>query len=193
MLLSDDHLLLHMRIGELEVSPFDPADLQPASIDVHLAPELRRYDTHPGLLPHPLDPLDLKRTYTLPETAPYIIQPGEFLLGSTAEKIRLSAGLAARVEGKSSLGRLGLAVHITAGFIDPGFEGTVTLELHNVSPRAILLTPGMPIGQLCVVKLSSPALRPYGSPGLRSRYQGQTGTIPSHGVDQAKQDSERPE
>jgi dCTP deaminase len=109
----------------------------------------------------------------------YILHPGKFVLGSTIEKVRLGHQLAGRLEGKSSLGRLGLLVHSTAGFIDPGFSGRVTLELSNVATLPIRLRPGMKIGQLGVLRLSSPVLRPYGSAELGSRYQGQLGPTES--------------
>lgn len=210
MLLSDVDLRRALDRGHLKISPLDPADIQPASIDLHLAADIQVCTTFPGMKPwHKIiDPLNLPERYTAPTTAPYVLHQGQFVLGSTVEHVSLYAGyeppgemsspdtgpaLAARFEGKSSLGRIGLLTHITAGFIDPGFEGTITLELRNVAPFAILLTPGMPIGQLCVSQVSSPVARPYGSTELRSRYQGQRGTTPSHGVDQGRRTNETPE
>lgn len=210
MLLSDVDLCHAIARGHLKVSPLDPADIQPASIDLHLAADIQVCQTFPGMKPWHMviDPLNLPESYTAPTTTPYVLHPGQFILGSTVEHVSLYAGyqppgdtsspdtgpaLAARFEGKSSLGRLGLLTHITAGFIDPGFEGTITLELRNVAPFAILLTPGMPIGQLCVSQVSSPVARGYGHPELRSRYQSQQGTTPSHGVDQGKHTAEIPE
>lgn len=203
MLLSDVDLQRALDRGHLKVQPLNLDDIQPASIDLHLAEGLQVCTQGLGAPPpHALiDPLNLPDQYTYPTTGPYVLQPGEFVLGSTVEYVSLYAGyewpgmlcddngpaLAARFEGKSSLGRLGLLTHVTAGFIDPGFKGTITLELRNVAPFAILLTPGMPIGQLCVSLVSSPVERPYGSPQLHSRYQGQRGTTPSQGVDQPKQ------
>jgi dCTP deaminase len=110
---------------------------------------------------------------------PFVLHPGEFVLGSTFEQITLPDDLAGRLEGKSSLGRLGLLTHSTAGFIDPGFSGHITLELSNVANLPIILWPGMKIGQLCLFRLSSPAEHPYGSAGVGSRYQGQRGPTPS--------------
>jgi dCTP deaminase len=110
---------------------------------------------------------------------PFVLHPGEFVLGSTFEQITLPDDLAGRLEGKSSLGRLGLLTHSTAGFIDPGFNGHITLELSNVANLPIILWPGMKIGQLCLFRLSSPAEHPYGSAGVGSRYQGQRGPTPS--------------
>jgi dCTP deaminase len=205
MLLSDVDLCRALNRGHLKVTPLDPADIQPASIDLHLADGLETFTSPLSRSRSPyslIDPLNLPGKHTYPIAGPFALQPGELVLGSTVEHVSLYAGyeapgdmlshdtgpaLAARFEGKSSLGRLGLLTHITAGFIDPGFSGTITLELRNVAPFAILLTPGMPIGQLCVSRVSSPVERPYGSPALRSRYQGQQGTTPSHGVDQGKQ------
>lgn len=205
MLLSDVDLRRALDRGHLKVTPLDPDDIQPASIDLHLANGLEMFTPFKAGSRPPyglIDPLNLPARHTYPIAGPFALQPGEFVLGSTVEHVSLYAGyeyprdvicadngpaLAARFEGKSSLGRLGLLTHITAGFIDPGFSGTITLELRNVAPFAILLTPGMPIGQLCVSLVSTPVERPYGSSALRSRYQGQQGTTPSHGVDQAKQ------
>lgn len=203
MLLSDVDLRRALDRGHLKVTPLDPDDIQPASIDLHLANGLEMFTSFKAGSRPPyglIDPLNLPARYTYPIAGPFALQPGEFVLGSTVEHVSLYAGcqidmlsdsngpaLAARFEGKSSLGRLGLLTHITAGFIDPGFSGTITLELRNVAPFAILLTPGMPIGQLCVSRVSSPVERPYGSSALRSRYQHQQGTTPSHGVDQPKQ------
>lgn len=194
MLLSDVDLWEALSTpGDLEVSPMSKDRMQPASIEMHLGFGLESFmlPANSGYRDLPihdvLDPLNLPEDYTTTASLPYTLQPGEFVLGSTLERVALGDSLAARVEGKSSLGRVGLAVHITAGFIDPGFRGTITLELHNVSPCALLLTPGMPIGQLCVFRTSSPAERPYGHPELRSRYQYQYGTAPSRGVDQPKQ------
>ena len=178
MILSDEELLHELRTGELVLTPFHEEDLQPASIDMHLADGLQ--------IPDPaetaLDPLHLPAHYTRQVHGRYYLRPGEFVLGSTVEQVTLSSRLAARFEGKSSLGRLGLAVHITAGFIDPGFSGNITLELHNVAPYNIILTPGMPIGQLCVVAVRGKVLRPYGAEELGSRYQGQMGATASRGV-----------
>jgi len=195
MLLSDVDLWEALSCGDLEVSPMSKDRMQPASIEMHLGNglEIFTYPEDGGWAHQPLndvlDPLNLPARYTASVSLPYELPRNGFALASTLERVALGDNLAARVEGKSSLGRLGLGNHVTAGFIDPGFRGTVTLELHNVSPSAILLTAGMPIGQLCVFRLSSPAERPYGHPELRSRYQGQQGTTPSHGVDQPKQNN----
>jgi dCTP deaminase len=181
VLLSDQDLSDALKSGELTVQPPGRGDIhddiQPSSIDVHLLDELVTFDAGriAAIDPRHEPPEYYTRRVQIDEFA---LHPGVFVLGATAEVVRLGDGLAARLEGKSSLGRLGLSVHATAGFIDPGFEGRVTLELSNLGPLPIVLHAGMPIGQLCVFRLSSPAVRPYGSPGLGSRYQGQLGPTP---------------
>lgn len=177
MLLSDQDLLRHIHRGRLVVDPWDVTMVQPASIDLRLSHEFRIFPP-----PYPfafLDPLAIPDDWgqiVEPELgSPFMLRPGDFVLGSTLERVKLPADLAARLEGKSTLGRLGLNVHATAGFIDPGFDGQITLEMSNVSNIPIALWPSMKIGQLCVVALLSQAARPYGSPGLGSRYQGQQG------------------
>lgn len=182
-LLSDNDLLHAMASGELKVAPFHDEALQPASIDVRLGDELRVFENHRHSTIDPLAPADdLTRVVQMTSRSPFVLHPGEFVLAHTCQRIELGPDLAARVEGRSSLGRLGLLIHSTAGFIDPGFRGQVTLELSNASTLPILLRPGMGIGQLCVFRLSSPAARPYGSPDLGSRYQGQAGPTASRGV-----------
>jgi len=154
--------------------------VQPSSIDVRLDRYFRVFENH--RYPH-IDPAEQQDELTrMVETTagePFILHPGEFVLGSTYETITLADDIASRLEGKSSLGRLGLLTHSTAGFIDPGFSGHVTLELSNVATLPIKLWPGMKIGQVCVIKLSSPAEHPYGSAIYGSRYQGQRGPTPS--------------
>ncbi len=180
MLLSDRDLRTEIEGGRLSVDPYDPAMVQPSSIDVRLDRYFRVFENH--RYPH-IDPAeeqpDLTRLVEPPEDEPFILHPGEFVLGSTFEVVTLPDQLAARLEGKSSLGRLGLLTHSTAGFIDPGFNGHVTLELSNVATLPIKLWPGMKIGQLAVFRLSSPAEFPYGSRQYGSRYQGQRGPTPS--------------
>jgi dCTP deaminase len=154
--------------------------VQPSSIDVRLDRLFRVFENHK--YPH-IDPAvdqpDLTRVVQPAGDEPFILHPGEFVLGSTYEVITLPDDVAARVEGKSSLGRLGLLTHATAGFIDPGFSGHVTLELSNMATLPIKLWPGMKIGQLCFFRLSSPASHPYGSEKYGSHYQGQRGPTPS--------------
>ncbi|MER2093152.1 MAG: dCTP deaminase [Saccharopolyspora rectivirgula] len=180
MLLSDRDLRKELDAGRLKVDPYGPQMLQPSSIDVRLDRFFRVFDntkyTH-------IDPsLQQDELTSLVETRddePFVLHPGEFVLGSTFESVRLPDDLAGRLEGKSSLGRLGLLTHSTAGFIDPGFTGHITLELSNVANLPITLWPGMKIGQLCLFRLSSPAEHPYGSREVGSRYQGQRGPTPS--------------
>ncbi|MDF2710699.1 MAG: dCTP deaminase [Nonomuraea muscovyensis] len=180
MLLSDRDILAEIDSGRLALDPFDREMLQPSSIDVRLDRYFRVFENH--RYPH-IDPAveqpDLTRMVEPEGDEPFILHPGEFVLASTYEVITLPADLASRLEGKSSLGRLGLLTHSTAGFIDPGFSGHVTLELSNVATLPIKLWPGMKIGQLCVFRLSSPAEHPYGSARYGSRYQGQRGPTPS--------------
>ncbi len=162
------------------IDPFDPEAVQPSSVDVRLDGLFRVFDntkyTH-------IDPaLRQDELTSLVEPAagePFVLHPGEFVLGSTLEVCSLPDDLAGRLEGKSSLGRLGLLTHSTAGFIDPGFSGHITLELSNVANLPITLWPGMKIGQLCLFRLSSAAENPYGSSVVGSKYQGQRGPTPS--------------
>ena len=180
MLLSDRHILSEIDAGRVVMEPWEHAMLQPSSIDVRLDRYFRVFENH--CYPH-IDPAadqsDLTRMVEPEGEEPFILHPGEFVLGSTYEVISLPDDVAARVEGKSSLGRLGLLTHATAGFVDPGFSGHVTLELSNVATLPIKLWPGMKIGQLCFFRLSSPSEHPYGSEKYGSRYQGQRGPTPS--------------
>lgn len=154
--------------------------VQPSSVDVRIDRYFRLFDNHkyPVIDPSEDQP-DLTRMIEVDPTEGFILHPGEFVLGSTFEQITLPDDVAARLEGKSSLGRLGLLTHSTAGFIDPGFSGHVTLELSNVATLPIRLWPGMKIGQLCFFRLSSAAEKPYGSSEYGSRYLGQRGPTAS--------------
>ena len=182
MLLSDRDLRAEVKAGRLVIDPYDDSLVQPSSVDVRLDRYFRVFENH--RYPH-IDPAEEQDELTrlvevdVDVDEPFILHPGEFVLGSTYEVIGLADDLAARLEGKSSLGRLGLLTHSTAGFIDPGFNGHVTLELSNVATLPIKLWPGMKIGQVCVFRLSSPAEHPYGSSVYGSRYQGQRGPTPS--------------
>ena len=180
MLLSDRDLRKALADGRLGLDPFDEAMVQPSSIDVRLDRYFRVFANH--RYTH-IDPAaqqdDLTELVEPKGDEPFILHPGEFVLGSTLEVITLGDDLASRLEGKSSLGRLGLLTHSTAGFIDPGFSGHVTLELSNVANLPIKLYPGMKIGQICVLQLSSPSEHPYGSSVYGSRYQDQRGPTPS--------------
>lgn len=161
----------------------DPLDLrmvQPSSVDVRLDRFFRLFDNHKYQHIDPaVDQPDLTRLVEVDAMESFVLHPGEFVLGATYEAVTLPDDIAARLEGKSSLGRLGLLTHSTAGFIDPGFSGHVTLELSNVATLPITLWPGMKIGQLCFFRLSSPAEHPYGSDKYGSRYQGQRGPTAS--------------
>ncbi|MBB4969436.1 dCTP deaminase [Saccharothrix violaceirubra] len=180
MLLSDRDLRKEVDGGRLVLEPFDDVMVQPSSIDVRLDRFFRVFNntryTH-------IDPSvrqdDLTSLVEAADDEPFVLHPGEFVLGSTFELVTLPNDLAGRLEGKSSLGRLGLLTHSTAGFIDPGFSGHITLELSNVANLPITLWPGMKIGQLCIFRLSSEAEFPYGSASTGSRYQGQRGPTPS--------------
>ena len=180
MLLSDRDIRTEIESGRVKLDPYEPELIQPSSIDVRLDRYFRVFENH--RYPH-IDPAveqpDLTRLVEAEGEDPFVLHPGEFVLGSTLEVVSLPDDLAARVEGKSSLGRLGLLTHATAGFVDPGFSGHVTLELANVATLPIKLYPGMKIGQLCFFRLSSPAEHPYGSAKYGSRYQGQRGPTPS--------------
>jgi dCTP deaminase len=180
VLLSDRDLRAEIESGRVCLEPYDPSMIQPSSVDVRLDRYFRVFENH--RYPH-IDPAadqsDLTRMVEPVGEEPFILHPGEFVLGSTLEVVTLPDDLAARVEGKSSLGRLGLLTHATAGFVDPGFSGHVTLELANVATLPIKLYPGMKIGQLCFFRLTSPAEHPYGSEKYGSRYQGQRGPTPS--------------
>ncbi len=180
MLLSDRDLKAALASGRLGLDPYDEAMVQPSSVDVRLDRYFRVFANH--RYTH-IDPAvaqdDLTELLKPDGEEPFVLHPGEFVLGSTLEVISLADDLAARLEGKSSLGRLGLLTHSTAGFIDPGFSGHVTLELSNVANLPIKLYPGMKIGQICVLPLSSPSEHPYGSSVYGSRYQGQRGPTPS--------------
>lgn len=180
VLLSDRDIRAEFQAGRLGLDPFDDSLIQPSSVDVRLDNLFRVFNntryTH-------IDPAqrqdDLTSLVEPKEGEPFVLHPGEFVLGATLERCTLPDDLAGRLEGKSSLGRLGLLTHSTAGFIDPGFSGHITLELSNVANLPITLWPGMKIGQLCLLRLTSPAQHPYGSSQVGSKYQGQRGPTPS--------------
>ena len=180
MLLSDRDIRAGIDAGSINLEPWDAAMVQPASVDVRLDRYFRLFDNHryPSIDPREEQP-ELTRLVEVDPDAPFILHPGEFVLASTFEQVTLGDSIAARLEGKSSLGRLGLITHSTAGFIDPGFQGHVTLELANVATLPIKLWPGMKIGQLCFFQLTSAAERPYGSKEYQSRYHGQRGPTAS--------------
>ena len=180
MLLSDRDIRSCVDSGRVRLEPWDPQMIQPSSIDVHLDRFFRLFNNHKYSVIDPAaDQPELTRLVDVSAEGSLILHPGEFVLGSTYEKVTLADDVAARLEGKSSLGRLGLLTHSTAGFIDPGFSGHVTLELSNTATLPIVLYPGMKVGQLCFFQLSSAAEKPYGSGASGSRYQGQRGPTAS--------------
>ena len=180
MLLSDRDILSYVDSGRVRLEPWDRQMIQPSSVDVHLDRFFRLFNNHRYPVIDPAaDQSELTRLVDVPAQGSFVLRPGEFVLGSTYEMVTLADDVAARLEGKSSLGRLGLLTHSTAGFIDPGFSGHVTLELSNTATLPIILYPGMKVGQLCFFQLSSAADKPYGSGASGSRYQGQRGPTAS--------------
>jgi dCTP deaminase len=180
VVLSDRTIKRLLDEGRIEIDPYDPALLQPSSVDVRVDRFFRVF--HNARYPYidvkqPQE--DLTELVEVDEETAFILHPGEFVLGSTLERVRLPDDLVARLEGKSSLGRLGLLIHSTAGYIDPGWDGQVTLELSNVANLPITIYYGMKIGQISFVQLSEPADSPYGAAGVGSKYQGQRGPVPS--------------
>ena len=182
MVLSDRDIQAAVNAGHLIIEPFAEDALQPASVDIRLGAEFRVFRNHRDSYIDVREPVaNLTELETVEPDQAFVLHPSEFVLGTTLERVQLPDDLVARVEGKSSLGRLGLLVHATAGYVDPGWDGHLTMELSNVANLPIRLYSGMKIGQLSFLRLTSPAERPYGSPGLRSKYQGQTGPTASLG------------
>lgn len=180
VLLSDREIRAELGSGRVVLDPLDVEMVQPSSVDVRIDRYFRLFDNHKYPVIDPsLEQPELTRLVEVGPGEPFILHPGEFVLASSYEAVTLPDDIAARLEGKSSLGRLGLLTHSTAGFIDPGFSGHVTLELSNMATLPIQLWPGMKIGQLCFFRLSSPAEFPYGSPKYGSRYLGQRGPTAS--------------
>jgi dCTP deaminase len=173
--LSDRDIATALTAGHVKIEPYDPADLQPSSIDLHLDRSFRvfRNNRYPFIDVRAPQP-DLTEMLNVADDEPFVLHPGEFVLGQTIEWVELPDDLVARLEGKSSLGRLGLLIHSTAGYVDPGWKGKLTLELSNVANLPIALYFGMKIGQISFFEMSSPVDRPYGSAGLGSKYQGQS-------------------
>jgi dCTP deaminase len=180
VLLSDRDIRTELDSGRVVLEPYDPAMVQPSSVDVRIDRLFRLFDNHKYSVIDPSqEQPDLTRLVEVDQGEAFVLHPSEFVLASTYEVVTLPDDVAARLEGKSSLGRLGLITHSTAGFIDPGFSGHVTLELANVATLPIKLWPGMKIGQLCFFRLSSAAEHPYGSERYGSRYLGQRGPTAS--------------
>lgn len=180
VLLSDRDIRTELDSGRVQLDPYDPQMIQPSSVDVRIDRRFRLFDNHKYAHIDPSeDQPELTRLVEVDPNEPFILHPGEFVLGATYEQVTLPNDIAARLEGKSSLGRLGLLTHSTAGFIDPGFSGHITLELSNMATLPIKLWPGSKIGQLCFFRLSSEAETPYGSGDNKNRYQGQRGPTAS--------------
>ena len=180
MILSDRSLREELAAGRIVIEPLDEKCIQPSSIDVKVSNLFRVFRNHTaGIIDVKQDLEDLTEMVSIPEDGVFMLHPGEFVLGSTLERIALPDDLVARIEGKSSLGRLGLLIHSTAGFIDAGFDGHITLELSNVASLPITIYPGMKIGQVSFVRMTTPADNPYGKGARGSKYQGQRGPTPS--------------
>ena len=175
VVLSDRTIRDELASGRLVIDPWDESLLQPASVDVRVAAEFRVFHNNRRAYIDVKDPNDdLTEVVRIPEGQAFVLHPGEFVLGSTQERVVLPDDLVARLEGKSSLGRLGLLIHSTAGYVDPGFSGTITLELSNVARLPITIYPGMPIGQISFFRMTTPVASPY-----RGKYQGQSGPTAS--------------
>lgn len=180
MILSDIDIRKAVAAGHIGIDPFNESDVQPSSVDLHVDRYFRTFHNHRyAFIDVHEEMKDLTELVEVAADEAFILHPGEFVLGSTSEYVRLPNDLVARLEGKSSLGRLGLLIHSTAGYVDPGFEGHLTLELSNVANLPITIYPGMKIGQISFFQLTSEAENPYGSKGIGSKYQGQRGPTPS--------------
>ena len=180
MILSDRSILEAIKSASIRIDPFDEKCVQPSSIDVHLDRYFRVFKNHTtGVIDLKKNQSKLTELVAVDNDMPFVLHPGEFVLASTHERIALSADIAARIEGKSSLGRLGLLIHSTAGFVDPGWDGWLTLELSNVANLPIKLYPFIKIGQISFIQMTTPADNPYGSKDLGSKYKSQRGPTPS--------------
>ena len=175
MVLSDRSIKQALSEGRIVIYPHDPEDIQPASVDLHLDRQILVFSNHQQPYIDVRQSLEnLSELVQIGDGEPFILHPGDFVLGSTVEHIELPDDLVARLEGKSSLGRIGLVIHSTAGFVDPGWKGNLTLELSNLARLPITLYHGMKIGQISFLELTTPADRLYGSESLGSKYQGQS-------------------
>jgi dCTP deaminase len=180
MVLSDRSIQEEIKKGRIVISPLDSSDIQPASVDLHLDRNVLVFtNSRQPYIDVKESQEDLTELVEIKDGSPFILHPGEFVLGSTVEHIELPEDLVARLEGKSSLGRIGLVIHSTAGFVDPGWKGHLTLELSNLARLPITLYYGMKIGQISFLQLTTAAERLYGSESLGSKYQGQTEPTPS--------------
>lgn len=180
MIFSDRDIKTAVEAGRIGIDPYVSAHVQPSSVDLRVDRVFRVFENHryPLIDPKTYQP-DLTKEMAVEPDGRFVLHPGEFVLGATFERIRLADDIVARLEGKSSLGRIGLLIHSTAGFVDPGFDGYLTLELANVANLPIAIYPGMLIGQVSFYQLSSPAEHPYGSDAAGSKYQGQRGPTAS--------------
>jgi dCTP deaminase len=180
MILSDRTIREELAAGRIVIDPLDEACIQPSSVDLHVDPTFRvfRNSRYP-FIDVKREMADLTELVEVPDGEPFILHPGEFVLGSTLERVAIPNDLVARLEGKSSLGRLGLLIHSTAGYVDPGWDGFLTLELSNVANLPITIYPGMKIGQISFFRLTTEADVPYGSTSTKSKYQGQRGPTAS--------------
>jgi dCTP deaminase len=180
VILSDRSIREELAAGRIVIDPLDETSIQPSSVDLRLDHFFRVFLNHTTpVIDVKQDLGELTREIEIAAGNAFILHPGEFVLGSTLERVGLPDDLVARIEGKSSLGRLGLLIHSTAGFIDPGFDGHVTLELSNVASLPITLYPEMRVGQVSFLRMTTPADVPYGQGALGSKYQGQRGPTPS--------------
>jgi dCTP deaminase len=180
VILSDRSIRKALEDGRIVIDPVDASSIQPSSVDLHVDRYFRVFRNHTmGYIDVKQDQEDLTELVEVGEDDVFILHPGEFVLGSTAERVQLADDIVARLEGKSSLGRLGLLIHSTAGFVDSGWNGHLTLELSNVANLPITLYPGMKIGQISFLQMTTPADNPYGSAATGSKYQGQRGPTPS--------------
>jgi dCTP deaminase len=180
LIYSDRTIKESISSGKIAIEPYEPNFVQPSSIDLRVGNGFRVFVNHRYSEIDPRAPqADLTQLIEVGSDEPFMLHPGEFVLGSTLERVRLGVDVVARLEGKSSLGRLGLLIHSTAGFIDPGFEGHITLELSNVATLPIAIYAGMKIGQISFYQMTTAAEYPYGSPELGSKYQGQSGPTAS--------------
>lgn len=180
MILSDRSIKEEIKAGRIVIEPFDEAQVQPSSVDIHVDAQFRVFaNARYPFIDVKREMPDLTDVVRVEEDEPFILHPGEFVLGSTLERVSIPDDIVARLEGKSSLGRLGLLIHSTAGYVDPGWDGYLTLELSNVANLPITIYPGMKIGQISFIRMTSPAEHPYGSAETRSKYQGQRGPTPS--------------
>jgi len=175
MIWSDTDILMGIERGEISIDPFYPERVQPSSYDLTLGSEFRVFTNYQRVSVDPQNPPDDLTCQVIVGREGFVLHPGEFALATTVEYLTFGTAVVGILNGKSSLGRVGLLIHSTAGYFDPGFEGQATLELSNVSNLPIVLTPGMSIGQMVYTRTVSPAMKPYGHPDLKSRYQGQTG------------------